>query len=64
MVTQQDIDKMWDTAKAGEARRQAEWEALPEKEKKRRLRQYRDGFYERISEDPDRADDDGQSSST
>ena len=50
------VNMMWDDLMEMEVQRQAEWDALPEEEKKRIEEQYSDpfylGFYERISDDP------------
>ena len=42
---------MWANAKAYDAKLEAEWNALPEKEKKRRREMYDPAFIERISDD-------------
>ncbi len=49
---QEELDEMWEAAMEIEAQRKAEWEALPEEEKKRLEGKYSDPFYERISDDP------------
>lgn len=62
-MTQEEIDKLWEEEQTLIAQREAQWNALPQEERERCLREYRDGFYERISDDPF-GDDDNQSSST
>ena len=43
---------MWDKVKAKDERLNAKWDSLPEEEKRRREREYDDGFRERVSDDP------------
>lgn len=61
-MTEEEFEKIWDDLKARDARREAEFNALPEEEKKRLEKEFSDPFYERISENPfgddNNADDD------
>lgn len=61
-MTEEEFEKIWDDLKARDARREAEFNALPEAEKKRLEKEFSDPFYERISENPfgddNNADDD------
>lgn len=52
MINENDFEKNWEQAKARDERLEAEWNALPPKEKERRRKIYNDGFYERISDNP------------
>lgn len=58
-MTDEEFEKLWAKLKAEDARREAEYNALPEEEKKRLEEEYSDPFYERISENPF-GDDDNQ----
>lgn len=51
VMTQEELDKIWADCKAREEREEAEWEALPEEEKKRSHEMYDPAFLERISDD-------------
>jgi len=46
------LRKRWKRVKAADARRETEWNALSEEEKKRRFEGYDEAFLERISENP------------
>ena len=50
-MTADEIDRIWADCKAREEREAAEFEALPEEEKKRRREMYDPAFIERISDD-------------
>lgn len=52
MINEEEFEKNWKQAKARDQRLEAEWNALPPKEKERRRKMYDDGFYERISDNP------------
>ena len=52
MINEKEFEKNWEQAKARDERLEAEWNALPPKEKERRRKMYADGFYERISDNP------------
>ncbi|KXB77571.1 hypothetical protein HMPREF1860_01325 [Prevotella amnii] len=52
MINEEEFEKIWEQAKAHDKRLEAEWNALPPKEKERRRKKYDDGFYERISDNP------------
>lgn len=51
IMTDEELDRIWADCKAREEREKAEWEALPEEEKKRRREMYDPAFLERISDD-------------
>lgn len=61
-MTDEEFERNWALAKARDERLEAEWDALPEKEKERRRKMYSDGFYERISDDPTGGHDDEEDS--
>ncbi|MCH5243765.1 MAG: hypothetical protein J1F29_02595 [Lentimicrobiaceae bacterium] len=52
-MTEEEFEKAWERVKAHDAKMKAEWDALPEEEKKRReealKKQYGAGFLYRIS---------------
>lgn len=50
-MTDEELDRIWADCKAREERELAEWNALPEEEKKRRREMYDPAFLERISDD-------------
>lgn len=50
-MTDKEFDEMWQKAKEREARDNAEWDALSEKEKKRRTELLNSGFGQRVTED-------------
>jgi len=50
-MTDEELDRIWSDCKAREERELAEWNALPEEEKKRRREMYDPAFLERISDD-------------
>ncbi len=50
-MTDEEFEEAWKQVKAREKREEAEWDALPPDEKKRRRAMYDDGFAERISAD-------------
>ena len=50
MITDEEFEKIWADCKANDERLLAEWNALPEEEKKRRLEKYDPAFVERISD--------------
>lgn len=52
MINEVEFEKNWEQAKARDERLEAEWNALPPKEKERRRKMYGGGFYERISDNP------------
>ena len=51
-MTEEEFEKLWERVKAHDERLEKAWEALPDAEKKRRMKEFDDGFYERISDDP------------
>ncbi|MBO5974442.1 MAG: hypothetical protein J6P95_01790 [Paludibacteraceae bacterium] len=56
-----DFEEFWKRCKELDEIRAAKYDALPEKEKKRREEMFKDPFFERISENPfgdDEEDDD------
>lgn len=57
-ISAEDLDRVWEDMKACDKQREAEWDALPEAEKKRLEKELSDPFYERISENPLGDDDD------
>lgn len=59
-----EFEHMWDRAKARDARQEEEWDSLTPEEKERRRSQFRDGFYERVSDDVTGDHDEPQTSST
>ena len=52
MINEEEFERNWEQAKTRDERLEAEWNALPPKEKERRRKMYDDGFYERISDNP------------
>ncbi len=51
-MTDEELNKEWELLKKLEAKRDAKWDALPQEEKKRRLKICEDPFYERIADNP------------
>lgn len=51
-ISDEEFEQMWQQAKARDTRLEAEYNALPENEKKRLKKKFSDPFYERISENP------------
>lgn len=56
-MTNEEFEQLWAKLKARDAQLEAEYNALPEDEKKRLDEEYSDPFYERISENPFGDDD-------
>ena len=52
MINEEEFEKIWEQAKARDERLEEAWNALPPEEKERRRKEFDDGFYERISDDP------------
>ena len=57
-MTEEEFEKIWDDLKARYARREAEFNALPEEEKKRLERELIDPSQDRFGEDPLGGDED------
>ena len=57
-ISPEDVDRIWDDLKARDARREAEFNALPEEERKRLEREFSDPSLDRFIEDPLGGDDD------
>lgn len=57
-MTEEEFEKIWDDLKARDARREAEFNALPEEEKKRLERELIDPSQDRFGEDPLGGDED------
>ena len=51
-ISPEDLDRIWDDMKALDARREAEFTALPEEERKRLEREFSDPSLDRFIEDP------------
>ena len=51
MITDEEFEKIWADCKARDASLEAEWNALPEEEKKRRLEMYDPDLIERMTDD-------------
>ena len=51
-ISPEDLDRIWDYVKACDARREAEFNALPEEERKRLEREFSDPSLDRFIEDP------------
>lgn len=56
-MTNEEFEKFWEEAKRMEAIREAEYNALPEVERKRLEKEYSDPSFERFWEDPLGGDD-------
>lgn len=56
-ISPKDIDRIWDDMKACDARREAEFNALPEEERKRLEKEFIDPSLDRFLEDPLGGDD-------
>lgn len=56
-ISPEDVDRIWDDLKARDARREAEFNALPEEERKRLEREFSDPSFDRFIEDPLGGDD-------
>lgn len=56
-ISPEDVDRIWDDLKAHDARREAEFNALPEEERKRLEREFSDPSLGRFIEDPLGGDD-------
>ena len=56
-ISPEDVDRIWDDLKARDARREAEFNALPEEERKRLEREFSDLSLGRFIEDPLGGDD-------
>ena len=52
LMTTEELDKIWEEAMAKEERERAEWDALPEEEKKRIHDEFDEGFRERMTDNP------------
>lgn len=52
MINEEEFEKIWEQAKARDERLEKAWNALSPEEKERRRKEFDDGFYERISDDP------------
>ena len=50
-ISPEDVDRIWDDLKACDARREAEFNALPEEERKRLEREFSDPSLDRFIED-------------
>ena len=50
-ISPEDLDRIWDHVKACDARREAEFNALPEEERKRLEREFSDPSLDRFIED-------------
>lgn len=57
-ISPEDLDRIWDDLKARDARREAEYNALPEEERKRLERELIDPSQDRFGEDPLGGDED------
>lgn len=57
-MAKKEFEKIWDDLKARDARREAEFNALPEEEKKRLERELIDPSQDRFGEDPLGGDED------
>lgn len=57
-MTEEEFEKIWDDLKARDVRREAEFNALPEEEKKRLERELIDPSQDRFGEDPLGGDED------
>lgn len=51
-MTNEEFEKIWADLKARDAQREAEFNALPEAEKKRLEKEFIDPSFDRFSEDP------------
>lgn len=51
-ISAEDVDRIWADMKARDAQREAEFNALPEAEKKRLEREFSDPSFDRFLEDP------------
>lgn len=51
-ISPEDVDRIWEDLKARDARREAEFNALPEEERKRLEREFSDPSLDRFVEDP------------
>ena len=56
-ISPEDVDRIWDDLKARDSRREAEFNALPEEERKRLEREFSDPSFGRFIEDPLGGDD-------
>lgn len=56
-ISPEDVDRIWEDLKARDARREAEFNALPEEERKRLEREFSDPSLGRFIEDPLGGDD-------
>lgn len=56
-MTDEEFEKIWADCKRRDAQREAEFNALPEEEKKRLEREFIDPSFDRFSEDPLGGDD-------
>lgn len=56
-ISPEDVDRIWDDLKARDARREAEFNALSEEERKRLEREFSDPSLGRFIEDPLGGDD-------
>lgn len=57
-MAKKEFEKIWDDLKARDARREAEYNALPEEERKRLERELIDPSQDRFGEDPLGGDED------
>ena len=58
-ISPDDFDRIWADMKALDARREAEWDALPNEEKKRLQKEFSDPSLDRFIEDPLGGGDEG-----
>lgn len=57
-ISEEDVDRIWADMKARDAQREAEFNALPEAERKRLEKEWDDPSLDRLIEDPLGYDDD------
>jgi len=51
IMTDEEFETLWKRVKQRDKEKEAAWDALPEEEKKRRLAEMSDPFFERITDD-------------
>lgn len=52
MISDEEFEEIWEQAKARDERLEKAWNSLSPEEKERRMEEFDDVFYERISDDP------------
>ena len=57
-MTDEEFEKIWQEQKELDRQLKEKWDALPPDEKARLKKEFEDGFYERISDDPTGGHDD------